>query len=236
MTVPPVEKAPRISLIIPAFNEEESLPLVLRDLPRATLGEVIVVDNGSTDRSAEVAQAAGARVISEKRRGYGSACLAGIAALSPCEIVVFLDADYSDDPAQLPEVIAPILADRADLVVGSRMNEGCEPGALLPQAAIGNRLAVFLIALFFRHRFTDLGPFRAIRREALERLKMRDTGFGWTVEMQVKAVLHGLRITEVPVRYRKRVGRSKITGTLRGTLFAGAKILYTIFRYGFLRR
>ncbi len=227
---------PVSSLIIPMFNEEESLPMVLKDLPWQLLSEVIVVDNGSTDNGAELAAALGARVIQEPRRGYGSACLAGIAALKPCDVVVFLDADYSDHPEEIPEVLAPILEDRADLVIGSRANEGCEAGALLPQAAFGNRLAVFLIALFFRQRYTDLGPFRAIRRSSLEQLRMQDTGFGWTVEMQIKAVLRGLRITEIPVRYRKRVGQSKITGTVSGTIRAGWKILYTIFRYGFWRR
>ncbi len=226
-----------ISVIIPALNEEASLPLVLAALPRALVREVIVVDNASTDRTAEVARAAGARVVREPRRGYGSACLAGIAALSSeCAIVVFIDADFSDHPEELPELVAPILDGRADFVVGSRMNPRCEPGALLPQAAIGNRLAVFLIRVLFGARFTDLGPFRAIRREQLAALGMRDRDFGWTVEMQIKAARRRLRIAEVPVSYRRRVGRSKITGTVSGTLRASWKILFTIFRYGFRGR
>ena len=162
-------ESPRISVITPAVNEEESLPLVLRDLPWPLLHEVIVVDNGSDDRTSELARQGGARVVREDQRGYGAACLAGIAALDETDVVVFLDGDYSDYPDQLPEVVAPILDGEADFVVGSRANPGCAPGALLPQAAFGNRLAVFLIGLFFGTRFTDLGPFRAIRRDALER-------------------------------------------------------------------
>jgi len=227
---------PHTSVVIPVFNEEESIALVLGDIPVDTVDDIIVVDNGSSDQTAERAAAAGARVIREDRRGYGSACLAGIAALVDCtEIVVFLDGDYSDHPEELPNLIAPIISGESDLVIGSRMNPGCQPGALLPQAVLGNRLAVFLIRLFFRHRYTDLGPFRAIRRRSLDDLQMQDTNFGWTVEMQIKAIRQGLRICEQPVKYRKRLGQSKITGTIRGTLGAGYKILYTIFRYGLLR-
>ena len=222
---------------MPAFNEEDSIGLVLGDLPQESLAQIIVVNNGSTDDTVARAQAAGATVVDENRRGYGSACLRGIAELNAdTDIVVFLDADYSDHPEELPDVIAPIVAGEIDMVIGTRMNPGCEAGALLPQAALGNRLAVFLIRLFFGHKYTDLGPFRAITKEGLDRLGMVDTNFGWTVEMQIKAIRHGLRITEVPVRYRKRVGQSKITGTVSGTIRAGYKILYTIFRYGFLRK
>lgn len=224
---------PRISVIIPAINEEESIGLVLGDLPWDELHQVLVVDNGSQDDTPARAKAAGATVIAEPRRGYGSACLRGIAELAPeTDIVVFLDGDYSDHPEQLTELVAPILEGAADLVIGSRMNPGCEPGALLPQARFGNRLAVFLIRMLFRYRYTDLGPFRAIRRQSLDQLAMEDTNFGWTVEMQIKAIRQGLNIVEIPVRYRKRVGQSKITGTVSGTFKAGYKILATIFRYG----
>lgn len=219
---------PRISVVIPALDEEAGLPAVLAELPWPLLAEVVVADNGSSDRTVELARAGGARVVCASRRGYGSACLAGIAALAPTDIVVFLDADHSDHPEELPIVIAPILSGRADLVVGSRRLGVCQPGAMLPQQRWGNRVATALIRLLFRHRTTDLGPFRAIRSDALARLGMRDPDYGWTVEMQVRALQQGLAVVEVPVSYRKRVGRSKIAGTLRGTLGAGWKILGTI--------
>ncbi len=192
----------------------------------------MVVDNGSTDGTAAVARAAGATVVREPRRGYGAACLAGLAHLRerPPELVAFLDADASDDPAQLPEVLAPLLEGRADLVVGSRVRGVPAPGSLTLPQVLGNRLAVALLVLLFGVRFTDLGPFRAIRWAALERLGMRDRGYGWTVEMQARAARAGLRAVEVPVRYRRRIGRSKISGTVRGVIGAGAKILLTIAR------
>jgi glycosyltransferase involved in cell wall biosynthesis len=227
--------APNIVVIIPAFNEQKSIGRVLADLPRDWLTEVIVVDNGSTDGTAEVARAAEATVLQEPRRGYGSACLRGLeyaAQLRP-DVVVFLDGDYSDHPEELPSVVAPILQGEADLVIGSRVLGKSEPGALLPQARFGNWLATRLVALLFGVRYTDLGPFRAVRYQALEKMEMRDRNFGWTVEMQIKAARLGLRVAEVPVRYRRRIGTSKVTGTLRGTLGAGYKILYTIFRYAF---
>ncbi|MDH5761879.1 MAG: glycosyltransferase family 2 protein [Nitrospinota bacterium] len=223
--------SPKISVIIPAYNEEESLPHVLNDLPRDRLHQIIVVDNRSTDRTAEVARENGATVVSERRRGYGRACLAGMAVLDDPDIVVFLDGDYSDYPEEIDLLLDPILKNEADFVVGSRMILKESRTTLLPQARYGNQLAVFLIRLFFSHSFTDLGPFRAIRYESLQEIGMRDKDFGWTVEMQIKAVQKGLRIQEVPVRYRMRIGVSKITGTVSGTFQAGTKIIYTIFKY-----
>jgi len=234
---PEPEPPLRVAVVIPVFNERESLPLVVRAIPRASVAEIVVVDNGSTDETPLVARSLPVRLIREARRGYGSACLAGIAALeaSPPDVVVFLDGDYSDHPEELPLLTRAISAG-ADLVIGSRMLGKREPGALLPQARFGNALACFLVRVLLRHRYTDLGPFRAIRWEALRELEMEDRNFGWTVEMQVKALQKGLRVAEVPVSYRRRVGVSKITGTVSGTLKAGGKILWTIARYGIGRR
>ena len=220
-----------ISVIIPAFNEEKSIGNVLDDLPQGKLNEIIVVNNACTDNTADVAKSHGARVIEETRRGYGSACLKGISELNDPNIVVFIDGDYSDYPEELEKLVGPIKAGEADFVIGSRMILPDSRAVLLPQARYGNQLATFLIRLFYGHRFTDLGPFRAIRYNSLKEIGMVDTNFGWTVEMQVKAVKHGLRIVEIPVRYRKRIGASKITGTVSGTFKAGMKILYTIFKY-----
>lgn len=223
--------SPKISVIIPAFNEQESLPRVLNDLPKDRLHQIIVADNNSTDRTSEVARENGATVVFEKRRGYGQACLSGMKALDNPDIVVFLDGDYSDFPEEIDLLLEPILKGEVDFTVGSRMILEESRKSLLPQARYGNQLAVFLIRLFFGHRFTDLGPFRAIRYDSLKAIGMRDKNFGWTVEMQIKAVQKGLRIREVPVRYRMRIGVSKITGTVSGTLGAGTKIIYTIFKY-----
>ena len=223
----------KVSVVIPVFNERDSLPLVVRDIPRHLVSEIVVVDNGSTDDTALVASGLPVRVVRESRRGYGSACLAGVAALeaSPPEVLVFLDGDFSDHPEEMTLLVAA--AERgADLVIGSRTLGTREKGALLPQARFGNRLACSLIRLLYGHRYTDLGPFRAIRWDAYRRLSMADRTFGWTCEMQVKAVREGLRIAEVPVSYRRRVGVSKITGTVSGTLKAGWKILWTIAKYG----
>lgn len=232
---------PSISILIPALNEEASLPLVLRDLPREQVSDILVVDNGSQDRTAEVARAAGVRVVWEPRRGYGAACLCGLADLAlrsegPPDVIVFLDADYSDHPEELPYLVQPILDDRFDLVLGSRLAGRREPGSMPPQSIWGNRLACFLMWLFFGVKYTDLGPFRAIRWTALERLGMVDRNYGWTVEMQIKAARQCLRVLEVPVSYRRRIGTSKISGTVRGTLLAGYKILYLIAKYGFAAR
>ena len=226
---------PRISVIIPVFNEQDAIEKVIGDIPSHLLTEIIVVDNGSTDQTAKLAAAMGARIVRENRRGYGSACLAGIAATNNPDIVVFLDGDYSDHPNEMPDLIAPILENRADLVIGSRVLGNSEPGALMIQARFGNRLATSLIKILFEVSYTDLGPFRAIRYRALRDLNMRDKTFGWTVEMQVKAAKQALKIQEMPVSYRKRIGVSKITGTLKGTLKAGWKILFTIFKYWFTK-
>ena len=225
----------RISVIIPVFNEQDAIEKVIGDIPDNLPTEIIVVDNGSTDQTAKLAAAMGARIVRENRRGYGSACLAGIAATNDPDIVVFLDGDYSDHPNEMPDLIAPILENRADLAIGSRVLGNSEPGALMIQARFGNRLATSLIKILFGVSYTDLGPFRAIRYLALLDLNMRDKTFGWTVEMQIKAAKQALKIQEVPVSYRKRIGVSKITGTLKGTLKAGWKILFTIFRYWFTR-
>lgn len=223
---------PRISIIIPAYNEEQSLPKVIHDIPQSLIDEIIVVDNGSSDNTSHVAGDLGCRVISEQRKGYGQACQAGMAALkADTDIVVFLDADYSDHPDELPALIAPIIAEDYDFVVGSRIAGEHARNALLPQALFGNKLACFLIKHFWGYTFTDLGPFRAIRKQSLDRLHMQDTNFGWTVEMQVKALQHKLNICEVPVSYRQRIGQSKITGTVSGAIRAGYKILTTIFYY-----
>jgi glycosyltransferase involved in cell wall biosynthesis len=225
---------PRIVVIIPAVDEEEAIGLVLAEVP-PVVSEVIVVDNGSRDRTAEVARAAGARVVHEPRRGYGQACLTGIAAAQGADVFVFLDGDHSDYPSQLVEVLAPILAGEADLVIGSRNLGHRAAGAHPLHATLGTRFCVGLMNLLIGTRATDLGPFRAITASALGRLGMRDRNFGWTVEMQVKAARHGLRVREVPVDYRPRIGQSKVSGTLSGTVRAGAKILGTIARHALSR-
>ncbi len=229
--------AETVWVIIPALDEEEALPAVLRDLPDHPRRQVIVCDNGSRDRTAEVARRAGASVVRDERRGYGRACLTALAELrrkdpSPRDVVVFLDADHSDDPRELPALIEPILREEADLVVGSRVLGPREKGALLPVARFGNLLATSLIWWWTGVEFTDLGPFRALRWRTLEELRMEDEAFGWTVEMQLKAAAMGLRCAEVPVSYRRRTGRSKISGTLRGSVLAGVTILSILLRFG----
>ena len=224
----------RVAVIIPALDEEAAIGQVVAELP--PLGaDVVVVDNGSRDATAELARRAGARVISEPRRGYGQACLAGIAATAGADVVAFLDGDLSDHPGQLTGVLAPILAGEADLVIGSRTLGRRAPGAHPWHAVVGTRLSVALMNLLIGTRATDLGPFRAIRADALARLGMCDPDYGWTVEMQVKAARAGLRVVEVPVDYRPRVGRSEVSGTALGSLRAGAKILAMIARHALAR-
>ena len=226
-----------VTVVIPALNEEDSISLVLDDLP--LVGRVIVVDNGSVDATARKARAAGASVVTEPRRGYGSACLRGLAEIeklieggeSPPLAVVFADADYSDHVHLLPDLVRPILENRADFVLGSRVTGQRDEGAMPPQSLWGNQLACFLMRWTVGHRYTDLGPFRAVRYSSLKKLGMVDTNFGWTVEMQIKAAQAKLRIEETPTPYRKRVGASKISGTVSGTIRAGSKILYLIFKY-----
>jgi glycosyltransferase involved in cell wall biosynthesis len=222
----------RTAIIIPALDEEAAIGLVLAEIPRALVEEIIVVDNGSRDRTAEIARSMGATVLHEPERGYGAACLRGIdhASARDYDVLAFLDADHSDHPDELPLILEPIFRGDADLVVGSRLRGHREPGALPPHAAFGNWLSTSLIRLFWTTRFTDLGPFRAITATALRQLRMRDRNYGWTVEMQARAARLGLRCVEVPVSYRHRVGRSKVSGTIKGSVKAGAKILWTIGR------
>ena len=224
---------PVIDVIIPALNEEGSIAKVLSDLP-SSVREVIVCDNGSSDQTALVARSNGAMVISQPQRGYGNACLKGIEYLNNKEvkpdIVVFLDADYSDHPDELDLLVRPILEEGKDLVIGSRALGKKEKGSMKPQQIFGNWFATKLIRLLYDFRFTDLGPFRAIRYPALLSLFMSDRNFGWTVEMQVKAIKKNLACSEVPVSYRNRIGTSKVTGTLKGTILAGYKIIWTILK------
>lgn len=225
----------RVAVVIPALNEAESLPFVLRDLP--PVDRVVVADNGSTDATAAVARAAGADVVAEPARGYGRAVRAGLAALTadPPDVVVILDGDHADDPARLPDLVAPIAAGRADFVLADR-SRTAEPGALQPAQRFGNAFAVAAIRAVTGHRYRDLGPFRAIRWSSLVALGMTDPTWGWNVEMQIKAARHGLRIVEIPLPYRRRrAGDSKISGTVRGSLRAGARITQAVWRYGLSR-
>jgi len=230
--MPPTLK-PIIDVVIPAFNEARSIDQVILAIPNEWVREVVVANNNSSDTTSQVARKAGAIVVDEPRQGYGFACLKGIDYLraNPPDIVVFLDADFSDFPEQLPEVIAPILAGTHDFVIGSRALGEREEGSMTPQQIFGNALATWLIQRFHGVKFTDLGPFRAIRWETLEALAMQDTTYGWTVEMQLKALKKNVRVTEVPVNYRRRIGHSKVSGTLKGTVLAGYKILKWVFLY-----
>lgn len=227
----------KIMVLIPAFNEADSIVRVINDIPKGLVYEIVVVNNGSKDGTERKAKGAGATVLSEQRRGYGFACLRGIdyarckPAFEKPDIIVFLDGDYSDYPREMVHLVNPILESDYDLVIGSRRLGTRERGSLLPQAVFGNALATTLIRLFHGGKFTDLGPFRAIKFDKLLELNMEDKTFGWTAEMQVKAVKMGLKYCEVPVSYRKRIGVSKVTGTFAGTVKAGYKILFAIFKY-----
>ncbi len=220
----------RISVIIPALNEEKAISKVIQDIPK-WVDDIIVVDNGSTDKTKDVAAANGAKTVTEPVKGYGRACLRGIEELRDCDIVVFLDGDYSDYPDDMDLIVTPILSDKADLVLGSRTTGKKQKGALTFQQRFGNHLACTLIWLFWRAEYTDLGPFRAIRYNQLKALEMSDKDYGWTIEMQIKAALQNMRTQEVPVRYRARIGVSKISGTLIGSIRAGTKILSIILLY-----
>jgi glycosyltransferase involved in cell wall biosynthesis len=222
-----------VALIIPALDEEHAIGPLLAAIDRTLIRDVIVGDNGSRDATAEIARKQGAEVVHVPERGYGAACAGALARVrDDIDIILFMDADGSDDPAEIPRVLQPILEGRADLVIGSRVLGIVERGALTPQQRFGNWLATRLIRLMHGHAYTDLGPFRAIRRELLDRISMRDRRYGWTVEMQVRALQLGARVAEVPVRYRRRVGKSKISGTVRGVILAGYWIIRTIFTAG----
>ncbi len=225
----------RVGVVIPALNEADAIGSVIAEIP-GWVDSIVVADNGSTDGTGDVARAGGAIVVRESEPGYGAACLAGIGALEPVDIVVFVDGDYSDFPADMGDLVDPIANGIADFVVGSRATGARERGALTPQQMFGNWLATTLIAVVWGARYSDLGPFRAIRANSLKALAMADRDYGWTVEMQIKAAEHKLRWQEVPVRYRRRIGVSKISGTLKGTIKAGTKILLIIGRHALRSR
>jgi len=223
-----------IDVIIPAFNEENGVELVVGEIPGELVREIVVCNNASTDKTARNAMQAGATVVEQSAKGYGNACLAGIEYLrrkkEKPDIVVFIDADHSDYPAEMPTLIAPIVDKGFDLVIGSRALGELERGSMTPQQVFGNWLATTLIKMIYKYEFTDLGPFRAVRWDRLMEMEMIDKTYGWTVEMQVKAAKLGMKCIEVPVNYRRRIGKSKVSGTLKGTVLAGQKILWTIFK------
>ncbi|GAA3519577.1 glycosyltransferase family 2 protein [Aquimarina addita] len=227
---------PIIKVIIPAFNEEDSIPLVIKEIPD-NVAEIIVVSNASTDRTDIVAKEAGATILREERMGYGYACLKGLDYIKSQpqapDIIVFIDGDYSDYPAELTEIVAPIINNNVDLVIGARDKKLRESGSMTIPQIFGNWLATSLMRLFFNATFTDLGPFRAIKYDKLIALDMQDKTYGWTVEMQLKAIKRGMTYTEIPVHYKKRIGVSKVSGTIKGAIFAGVKILSWIFKYSF---
>ncbi|MEJ6777664.1 MAG: glycosyltransferase family 2 protein [Crocinitomicaceae bacterium] len=226
---------PIISVVIPAFNEEKSIGKVVADIDRNLVKYVIVVNNNSTDNTIDIAKKAGAIVLDEPNKGYGWACLKGIEKTKELntDIVVFLDGDYSDYPQEIENVVAPILNNGMDMVIGSRTLGKSEKGSLTPQQVFGNWLATRLIRIFYGASFTDLGPFRAIKASVLDDLEMSDKTYGWTIEMQIKAVNKKYEFQEVAVNYKKRIGVSKVSGTVKGTLFAGIKIIFTVFKYRF---
>ncbi len=223
-----------INVIIPAFNEADSIAKVINEIPKS-VSEIIVVNNNSTDNTVENAKKAGATVLTEVRKGYGYACLCGMDYISKKSvkptIIVFIDGDYSDYPEELTKLVNPIIENKVDFVIGARTKELREDGSMTPQQIFGNKLATTLMKLFFNAKFTDLGPFRAIKYDQLLNLEMQDQTYGWTVEMQLKALKKKLAYTEIPVRYKKRIGISKVSGTVKGTIFAGIKILGWIFKY-----
>ena len=230
---------PIIDVIIPAFNEENAVGHVVRDIPKDWVREIIVCNNGSTDETTAKATAAGATVVMQPIKGYGNACLKGMEYIAnkpkseQPDIIVFLDADYSDHPEELIDLVKPIIEGRMDMVIGSRALGDLEKGSMTPQQIFGNWLATFLMKIIFRAKFTDLGPFRAIKYDKLLALNMEDKTYGWTVEMQLKVLKQKLTYIEIPVKYRNRIGVSKVSGTLKGTIFAGIKILSWIFKYSF---
>lgn len=225
-----------IKVIIPAFNEEKSIAKVVGAIPKELVNEIIVVNNSSSDDTKKNAQEAGATVLDEDRQGYGWACLKGIehAASNGAEIIVFLDGDFSDYPEQLVDVVCPILEENYDLVIGSRALGNREKGSMTVPQLFGNWLATRLMRVFYGIKFTDLGPFRAIKLDALKKLEMNDKTYGWTIEMQIRAAQNKLKCTEVPVDYKNRIGKSKVSGTVKGTILAGYKILFAIIKYKFV--
>lgn len=229
-----ISTSTKIKVIIPAVNEADSISKVIAEIPDF-VSEIIVVNNGSTDNTASVAKAAGATVLEEPKKGYGNACLKGLAYLSeidtPPDIVVFLDGDYSDYPAEMTQIVTPIVNNEVDFVVGARVSAKREAGSMTFPQRFGNWLATFLMRYLFQSNFTDLGPFRAIKYTVLQQLQMQDQTYGWTVEMQLKVLKKNIRYTEVPVSYKKRIGESKVSGTIKGAIFAGVKILGWIFKY-----
>lgn len=228
------EKQILIDVIIPAFNEENAVGKVVSEIPKDIVRHIVVCNNGSVDRTKSMAEQAGAIVVDQDEKGYGAACLKGMEYIANLEvkpdIIVYLDADYSDYPEELVQLVEPIIKDNKDLVIGSRASGDLEKGSMTTPQIFGNWLATNLISLFYGYSFTDLGPFRAIKYDALMQLDMKDRTYGWTVEMQVKAAKMKMNTTEIPVRYRKRIGKSKISGTIKGTFLAGQKILWTIFK------